>query len=43
MQLQKIRKLISVIRNPFYRKAFIRQWVAASVEHDVLLRQFGKK
>ena len=43
MQLQKFRKLISVIRNPFYRKAFIRQWVAASVEHDVLLRQIGEK
>lgn len=39
----RIKKLITILRIPFYRQALLRYRVAAAVEHDTLLRKIGRE
>ena len=37
----RIKKLITILRTPYYRQVFFRYQVAATVEHDTLLQKIG--
>lgn len=41
--MKKLHKLITLVRNSFYRQALLRYRVAAVVEHDALLHKIGRK
>ncbi len=39
--MKQFEKLLTLIRNPFYRQVLVKYQVAAAAEHDALLRQIG--